>query len=1493
MAPLPVDGRQTPVGNMQITPALPPGGGTIPLGRLIEFILQKTYHDLTVLAELLPRKTDMDRKIEIVQFASRTRQLFVRLLALVKWAASASKVEKCAAIMGFLDKQSSLFIETADVLTKMARETLVHARLPSFHIPCAVDVLTLGTYSRLPTCIRDRIVPPDPILPSEKRSTLLRLNQIIQYRLVSSDLPSEMWNLKIENGRVIFHIEHEFEVSLTLMRDGPLVPWRLLDIDILVEDKETGDGKALIHSLQVNYIHQLIQSRLIDNSRPLLDVYTILHSFCLSLQLEVLHSQTVRLCRERLGEFITIEEYVAGNWLVLSYWRDQISKDGQGYRVCVQIDPNDPSKPLQVTHIPRLNVIEAGQTEQAIKSDHLSIEKLLIHTIHIRTKQKLTELKEELISRLGETECSMGGSPAILHFPLLQPCMQSEQLLITVDTHTGYFLAHIPQFEAPTMEELSESLNKDLGQVEALVLDLRYWVVLRRCEKTIQHLPVLSSEQLPLIVLPEHPVAQLGKHKLFIKLCKHHNYYVVVQLKPHEDNPGDVALQYYLMTVSPQPLEESTDQRDDTTGLELELPKSFLQVVNFLPLNTFTISHGPFTSIEVADQNVGVKRKLLAKQPAESSVKRLKNTGYFNTELAHVIAMCDERLPFCTLTAELNRRGICHQGLQVEANGTNFVVKLVKMPHCEGSDVEAAAVLSSSLLSCTLRLPGKGMRAWLVEFVFCNCPLTSLSAKEQGSRRPVSFMYDFGSGTSRQVVEMVDELLQDWSTMVHLYGVVVEFSEALKNDQDGNLCSLMDIKSFTYKKLVVGYGPSKASTVTIYWRASERRFHLAFGVVGQTASASNPHTSVASQLQHEFNHHHSVAKLVQALHDTYSLLLSLSKLPSAPHLGVIYSRAQVPIQTFVIIAQSSTHIRVVYRNTYCLDIHCKPDGLLSIQDGAFSLFDKTKVVEELMPIQGLRAFLNKFVDEASSQLRRLSHSEDDNPPSPGSTLDSLDPFLSSASQIRPSPPSQRGNQEGGATPGGLRFHHPMTPPSNPHTPASPHTGMLSQSYRTSPNPSFPLASPPSLGSQGQHVSPSTSMFHVQAQSPGNIFAGSSPVNPLHAPSPSFLPAPSPSSSSQVQMQSPAGFMGSQSHAEGGSPFPPSNSAGSLSLSSPAPGGWPGSPSVPRPSPRPLGAAQSPGSSGHPALHSPQSAGTEHTKQTGISHTSSRVLPHRSWAAAVPTVLSHKAFDLLCSPVASPQGAPPSHYSPLERFLGCVFMRYNLQRAIQKDDSLTSVQSNEPGVLQFNVETMHCKVILNTITLQSLNLKLVASPEYKDQWNPEELQVLERFFDTKVVGIPYKPNAFIAFGRILNASLRILKDCINIMRLELAPDRNLKWAVQFCLTIPPAAPPIALTGMSAVLMVQNKILLFFQLTRIGLNLAPGVEPQTVVVPILYDINNNVTQLWDRRGHSSLSPTDPLSVIGNMLRRFNEYNPPQGECSIYPALRELLTNLVIPI
>lgn len=58
---------------------------------------------------------------------------------------------------------------------------------------------------------------------------------------------------QIESGRVTFTVEHEFEVSLTVMGDGPNIPWRLLDIDILVEDKETGGMIFILSNICLNF----------------------------------------------------------------------------------------------------------------------------------------------------------------------------------------------------------------------------------------------------------------------------------------------------------------------------------------------------------------------------------------------------------------------------------------------------------------------------------------------------------------------------------------------------------------------------------------------------------------------------------------------------------------------------------------------------------------------------------------------------------------------------------------------------------------------------------------------------------------------------------------------------------------------------------------------------------------------------------------------------------------------------------------------------------------------------------------------------------------------------------------------------------------------------------------------------------------------------------------------------------------------------------------
>lgn len=100
-----------------------------------------------------------------------------------------------------------------------------------------------------------------------------------------------------------------------------------------------------------------------------------------------------------------------------------------------------------------------------------------------------------------------------------------------------------------------------------------------------------------------------------------------------------------------------------------------------------------------------------------------------------------------------------------------------------------------------------------------------------------------------------------------------------------------------------------------------------------------------------------------------------------------FQRPLNPVLSFCILPQSPTLLRVSYQTMYCMEIRLRGGGLVSIRDGAYSRFDRSNVVEEFTPTQGLKGFLSKYVDE-SAVYRRQSQSEDDNPPSPITMEDS-------------------------------------------------------------------------------------------------------------------------------------------------------------------------------------------------------------------------------------------------------------------------------------------------------------------------------------------------------------------------------------------------------------------------------------------------------------------------------------------------------------------------
>lgn len=66
-----------------------------------------------------------------------------------------------------------------------------------------------------------------------------------------------------------------------------------------------------------------------------------------------------------------------------------------------------------------------------------------------------------------------------------------------------------------------------------------------------------------------------------------------------------------------------------------------------------------------------------------------------------------------------------------------------------------------------------------------------------------------------------------------------------------------------------------------------------------------------------------------------------------------------------------------------------------------------------------------------------------------------------------------------------------------------------------------------------------------------------------------------------------------------------------------------------------------------------------------------------------------------------------------------------------------------------------------------------------------------------------------------------------------------------------------------------------------------DSTTLVLPMVYVINSNITQMVREPAQP------PIAIAANdQLKRFSEYPNHSGECSLFPAVRDLLMNFTGP-
>lgn len=181
--------------------------------------------------------------------------------------------------------------------------------------------------------------------------------------------------------------------------------------------------------------------------------------------------------------------------------------------------------------------------------------------------------------------------------PVLSPCLRAEQIHITVDTHTGMLRCHVPKhLNCTVIPELESALNSDISKLPQLVSELRYWITQRRCEKTLQHLPATSFELLPLLYAPDPAMARTGRHKIFIKLHRHSNIILVVEIKEKPNTSCEMEYKFHLIFVKHIAIDE--DPKAPALKPESDVPRKYLTVQSMVEFDTFTATHGPGTYLD-------------------------------------------------------------------------------------------------------------------------------------------------------------------------------------------------------------------------------------------------------------------------------------------------------------------------------------------------------------------------------------------------------------------------------------------------------------------------------------------------------------------------------------------------------------------------------------------------------------------------------------------------------------------------------------------------------------------------------------------------------------------------------------------------------------------------------------------------------------------------------------------------------------------------------
>ncbi|KAK4683698.1 mediator of RNA polymerase II transcription subunit 14, partial [Tremellales sp. Uapishka_1] len=391
----------------------------VPLGGLLDRLTRRGYGDLKVLIEqTLPPLAVRQRPRPIIEFSKATRQAILKYLAVLRWKTSVDlpssstspalatnplvhsitnqwptphsnaesngpsppangkgkgkavaedemadeghrrgKVTDAKRIQQFLEHQNRQHEEAVGHL-KFVTKIVDGMRERNPDLRTAISLLSLGSYSGLPTSLTGSFLPKSPLTHSSLLATIRELNRHLLFRLRCVDfLPPELVVESVRDGRVYVRGGGKagWRAELTLTGFGEQGRWWLVGVEWGWKAKDEADegakrffGEERQQILDVANLEVLaprtlkVEEKAVDGGEatpvsavaagkrkevglekvdaPLVRVCNLLQHLSLSYQLETLYVQAMALTQGRWKGHLVVEMDRPNKVLRVKYW---------------------------------------------------------------------------------------------------------------------------------------------------------------------------------------------------------------------------------------------------------------------------------------------------------------------------------------------------------------------------------------------------------------------------------------------------------------------------------------------------------------------------------------------------------------------------------------------------------------------------------------------------------------------------------------------------------------------------------------------------------------------------------------------------------------------------------------------------------------------------------------------------------------------------------------------------------------------------------------------------------------------------------------------------------------------------------------------------------------------------------------------------------------------------------------------------------------------